>query len=76
MHMHHAKEQGLMVTSARLLCMMLLLSFLLLAVIANGIVHSHRLREWGCVLVQPVRDTLLPMGALAFNDMNACVLSW
>ena len=39
MHTHYAKEQGLMVTSARLLCKMPLLSILLLAVIANGTGH-------------------------------------
>ena len=45
MRVHYAKEQGLMVTSARLLCKMHLLSILLLAVIANGIGHSHRLAQ-------------------------------
>ena len=50
MHTHHAKEQGLMVTSARLLCKMPLLSILLLAVIANGIGHSHRLTQEALIL--------------------------
>ena len=45
MHTHCAKEQGLMVTPARLLCKMPLLSLPLLAVIANGIGHSHRLTQ-------------------------------
>ena len=45
MHTYKAKEQGLMVTSARLLCKLSLLSLLLLAVIANGIGHSHKLAQ-------------------------------
>ena len=50
MHTHYAKEQGLMVTSARLLCKMPLLSILLLAVIANGIGHSHRLAQEAVIM--------------------------
>ena len=50
MHTHYAKEQGLMVTSARLLCKMPLLSILLLAVIANGIGHSHRLTQEAVIM--------------------------
>ena len=50
MHTHYAKDQGLMVTSARLLCKMPLLSILLLAVIANGIGHSHRLTQEAVIM--------------------------
>ena len=44
MHTHNAKEQWLLVTSARLLCKMPLLS------ISNGIGHSHRLAQEAVIM--------------------------
>ena len=54
MHAH-----ALMVTSARLLCKMSLLSILLLAVIANGIGHSHRLTQEPVIMHKEICQLLL-----------------
>ena len=59
MHTHYAKEQGLLVTSARLLCKMPLLSILLLAFIANGIGQSHRLRQEAVIMHKEICHFLL-----------------
>ena len=71
MHTYYAKEQGLIVTSASLLCKMPLPSFLLLAVIANGIGHSHRLAQEAGTMHKEMSTNAVSHGVLLLHCVSS-----